>query len=151
MRLILENKIMKNKTANSKSGKKSTGKAGKKELSRFKEMLIEKRRSILGDMSELTNEISGNSNCDYGSRPESVEDVADYSSDHYELDVASQLLASERNLLREIDDALERIENGTYGICEGTGRRIKAARLEAIPWARHCIEYAMDVEKQLCI
>jgi DnaK suppressor protein len=56
---------------------------------------------------------------------------------------------SERKLLGEIDDALNRIANGTYGICEGTGKPITKARLEAQPWARYSIEYARMLEQGL--
>jgi RNA polymerase-binding transcription factor DksA len=56
---------------------------------------------------------------------------------------------SERKLLRETDDALQRIEEGTYGICESTGKQIRKARLEAQPWARYCVEYARMLEQGL--
>lgn len=52
------------------------------------------------------------------------------------------LSESERDTLRQIDEALERIETGTYGICEHSGLPIPTARLEAIPWARYRTEYA---------
>ena len=52
-------------------------------------------------------------------------------------------------MLGEIDDALRRIVNKTYGICEGTGKPIKKARLEAKPWARYCVEYARMLEQGL--
>ena len=45
-----------------------------------------------------------------------------------------------------INDALAKIQNGTYGICEGTGKPISRARLEAQPWARYSIEYARKIE-----
>jgi len=55
----------------------------------------------------------------------------------------------ERRLLTEIDEALRRIEEGTYGICEGTNKPIPKARLEAQPWARYCVEYARMIEEGL--
>ena len=57
----------------------------------------------------------------------------------------------ERKLLREIDYALERIHQGTFGICTDTGKPIAKARLEAQPWARYCIEYARMLEKGLAV
>jgi DnaK suppressor protein len=57
------------------------------------------------------------------------------------------LMDSARKLLVEIDDALNRITTGTYGICEGTGKPIRKARLEAQPWARYSVEYAKMVEE----
>ena len=123
----------------------------RKELEYFKKLLLEKRLSILGDVHELKAEINGNFDSHNSNRPDDVDDVAGFSTDHYELDVAARLLASEHNLLREINEALDRIENGTYGICEGTGIRIHKNRLKAIPWARHCIEYASEMQKQFCV
>jgi len=73
--------------------------------------------------------------------------MADIGTDNYEQEFALNLLDGERKLLREIIDALQRIEEGAYGICEVTGRAISKERLEARPWARYCIEYAKLVEK----
>ena len=56
---------------------------------------------------------------------------------------------SERKILHEIDAALSRIEDKTYGICEGTGKPIAKARLEAKPWARYSVEYARLIEQGL--
>jgi RNA polymerase-binding protein DksA len=75
--------------------------------------------------------------------------MADIGTDNYEQEFALGLMDSERKLLRGIDDALGRIEQGTYGICEGTGKPIPKARLEAQPWAEYCIEYARMLEQGL--
>jgi DnaK suppressor protein len=56
------------------------------------------------------------------------------------------LIENERGLLREIDEALQRIEEGTFGICVATGKTITKARLRAKPWAKYCIEYARKRE-----
>ena len=73
--------------------------------------------------------------------------MADMGTDNFEQEFALGLMDSERKLLEEINDALGRIVDGGYGICAGTGKNIKKARLEANPWARYCIEYATMVEK----
>ena len=73
--------------------------------------------------------------------------MADLGTDNYEQEFALGLMDSERKLLREIDDALQRIEQKTYGICEGTGKPIPKARLKAQPWARHCVQYARMLEQ----
>ena len=54
-----------------------------------------------------------------------------------------------RDILREIDEAMERIIDGTYGICLGTGKPINKRRLNAIPWAKYSIEYARLMEQGL--
>ena len=75
--------------------------------------------------------------------------MADIGTDNYEQEFALGLMESERKLLREIDEALGRIENQTYGVCEGTGKLIRKARLEAQPWAKYCVEYARMLEQGL--
>ena len=68
--------------------------------------------------------------------------MADLGSDNWEQDFTLGLIASEAGLVREIDQALARIEERTYGVCEATGKPISLARLRAKPWAKYCIEYA---------
>jgi RNA polymerase-binding protein DksA len=75
--------------------------------------------------------------------------MADIGTDNYEQEFALGLMDGERKLLKEIDDALQRIEQGTYGICEATRKPIAKARLEAQPWARYCVEYARMLEQGL--
>jgi RNA polymerase-binding protein DksA len=75
--------------------------------------------------------------------------MADLGTDNYEQEFALGLMDSERKLLREIDNALVRIEKKTYGICQATGKPISRARLEAQPWARYCVEYARMLEQGL--
>ena len=75
--------------------------------------------------------------------------MADIGTDNYEQEFTLGLMDSERKLLREIIDALGRIENKTYGICEGTEKPIAKARIEAQPWARYSIEYARMIEQGL--
>src|SRR2546423_3198411 len=65
---------------------------------------------------------------------------ADAGSDAYDRDFALSLLSQEQDALYEIDQALKRIELGTYGICEMSGKPISHARLEAIPFARFTVE-----------
>ena len=73
---------------------------------------------------------------------------ADAGSDAYDRDFALSLLSQEQDALYEIDEALKRIELGTYGKCEMSGKPIKHARLEAIPFARYTVECQSQLEKQ---
>jgi DnaK suppressor protein len=75
--------------------------------------------------------------------------LADLGTDNYEMENTIGLMDSERKLLGEIDGALNRIEDGTYGICQGSGKPIPKDRLEAIPWAKYCVEYASLLERGL--
>jgi DnaK suppressor protein len=65
---------------------------------------------------------------------------ADAGSDAYDRDFALNLLTQEQDALYEIEEALKRVDSGTYGICEMSGKPIPQARLEAIPFARFTVE-----------
>jgi RNA polymerase-binding transcription factor DksA len=73
---------------------------------------------------------------------------ADAGSDAYDRDFALSLLSQEQDALYEIEEALKRIDGGTYGICEMSGKPIPHARLEAIPFARYTVECQTLIEKQ---
>jgi len=73
---------------------------------------------------------------------------ADAGSDAYEKDFALSLLSQEQDALYEIEEALKRIENGTYGVCEMSNKHIPHARLEAIPFARFTVECQQQLEKE---
>ena len=117
---------------------------------RFKQMLLEKRKEIVGNVNEMGDEALKksrlNATGDLSSMPIHMADIG---TDNYEQEFALGLMDSERKLLKEIDDALQRIEQGTYGICEATRKPIAKARLEAQPWARYCVEYARMLEQGL--
>jgi len=73
---------------------------------------------------------------------------ADAGSDAYDRDFALSLLSQEQDALYEIEEALKRVEAGTYGICEMSGKPIPHARMEAIPFARFTVECQTQIEKQ---
>lgn len=76
-----------------------------------------------------------------------IETPGDAGTDDFDRDFALGLLSSDQNALYEIQQALNRIRNGTYGICEATGRPIEANRLAAIPWTRYSKEAENRIEK----
>ena len=116
----------------------------------FKELLMEKRREILRNVTEFEDEALRKSRLDASGDLSSMPiHMADLGTDNYEQEFALGLMDSERKLLREIDNALGRLENKTYGICEATSKPISKARLEAQPWARFCVEYARMLEQRL--
>jgi RNA polymerase-binding transcription factor DksA len=72
-------------------------------------------------------------------------DIADSATDEFDHALALAELSAEQDALSEVDEALKRILNGTYGACEETGKAIPAARLRAVPWAR----FGKEVEARL--
>jgi RNA polymerase-binding protein DksA len=116
------------------------------EIKKFKALLLAKRDEILDNVTHMEDETLRKQRSDLSNMPIHL---ADAGSDTFELENTLGLVGSARKLLQEIDDALERIENNTYGICEGEGGPIAKARLKAIPWARYCVKCASLAEKGL--
>jgi len=74
--------------------------------------------------------------------------MADSGTDNFDRDFALSLLSSDQDAMYEIEEALKRIEKGTYGTCELTGKPIPRARLDAIPWTRFTVEAQGQLEKE---
>jgi DnaK suppressor protein len=120
------------------------------DLEQFRKMLLAKRREILNNVTEFEDEALKKSRLDASGDLSCMPiHMADLGTDNFEQEFALGLMGSERKLLKEIDEALERIEKKVYGICEGTGKPIRKARLKAQPWARYCVEYARMLEQGL--
>jgi len=140
------------KTSRAKVSSKRTRKRSltSTDLKHFKQILLEKRREILNNVNEIEGEALKKSRMDASGDLSSMPiHMADIGTDNYEQEFVLGLMDSERKLLREIDEALERIDKKTFGVCEGTGKPIPKARLEAQPWARYCVEYARMLEQGL--
>jgi DnaK suppressor protein len=129
-------------------GKPRKNQAGlsSRELEFYRELLLAKRRELVGDMSSMEREALRSAQ---GSNLSNLPiHMADMGTDNYEQEFTLGLVEKDRQLLREINIALAKIQNGTYGICEGTGKPIRKERLEAQPWAKYSIEYARELEKR---
>jgi len=128
-------------------GKRNAG-LNAPELRHFRELLLAKRATLVGDVTSMANEALGKNRQDAsGDLSNMPIHMADIGSDNYEQEFTLGLLESEHALLREINAALARMDEGEYGTCLGTGKPIGKARLEAKPWAKYTIEYARQVEK----
>ncbi len=114
------------------------------QLQEFRQILLEKRAQLVGDVTSMESEALGGG--DGGSLSHLPQHMADQGSDTFEQSLNLDLAASQRGLLKEIDGALERIANNTYGICELLGKPIKVERLRHTPWARFSIEAARQLE-----
>ncbi len=94
------------------------------------------RRALAGDLSSLAE-----------LREQTSGDVIDAALDSAQDEISSQLAEVESRELALIETALERMRDGTYGVCEMTGKPIPLARLQALPYATMCIEAQREVEK----
>lgn len=118
-----------------------------KQLREFRELLLRKRAEIVGDVTNMQSEMTSRKSQGSGEHSSMPIHMADLGSDNWEQEFTLGLLANEQERLREIDDALARIADRTYGICQGTNEPISTARLVAKPWAKYCIEYARAREE----
>jgi DnaK suppressor protein len=100
--------------------------------------LVELRDYFMNKKGDLTRDANEE-------QPSYSEHMADAGTDSYDRDFALSMLTSGQSALYEIEEAIRRIQDGTYGICELTGKPIQARRLEAIPWTR----FSFDAEKEL--
>ena len=118
----------------------------KRDLETFHRLLLAKRAEILGDVESMETDARGkNAGGNLSNMPVHMADVG---SDNYEQEFTLGLVESERKLLREIDDSLQRIKDGIYGVCLERGIPIARPRLEAKPWAKYCIEVARERERR---
>jgi len=126
-----------------------------KDLAHFRELLLIKRAELAGDVNRLASEAlnsKGSAHGEQSAMPIHMADLvpihmADLGTDNWEQEFTLGLLENEQALVREIDEALARIHDLTYGMCLATRKRISKARLRAKPWAKYCIEYARAREE----
>ena len=105
---------------------------------KFKQRLLDKERELRSDIARLEGEARAAGETEVGDQSDAATASQGASESLQEETLAAQTLV-------EVQDALRRIEDGTYGKCIKCGRDIEPARLEAIPWARYCLK---DQEKQ---
>lgn len=112
------------------------------DLAKLREKLSEKRQDILAlYRSDLA---AGQASTDEGS-----EDIVDRANNSYNREFMFSLSDTERQLLIQVDEALARMDGGSYGACVHCSRPIGEQRLEAVPWARYCIDCQELKEKDL--
>ena len=112
-----------------------------KKLETFKKMLIEEKERLLEKMEQLKNgEVYVNK--------DEIKDVADAASDELDKAFVMRIRDRELKLIKKIDEALARIEKGTYGICEECGCDIEEKRLKARPVATLCIACKEEQEER---
>ena len=114
----------------------------------FKERLLMLRARLRGDVTQMAEaalkKSRSEANGDLSSMPIHMADIG---TDNFEQEFTLSLMENEEVVLEQIEGALERIEDCSYGQCEECGAKIPKARLEAIPYAAMCVKCAGNVEK----
>lgn len=119
----------------------SKGRAHDPEWERYRQILLDLREQLVRQMNGLAKESAEQ-------LPGYSMHMADSGTDNFDRDFALSLLSSDQDAIYEIDEALKRIERGSYGVCELTGKPIPKARLDAIPWARFTVEAQAQLERE---
>ena len=112
----------------------------KKTLARFKKILLKEREQIIGEVKQIHE-----SSKEMGQ--DGIQDIGDEAANIYNKQTLLSLNENERIRLQEVDESLDRIENGTYGICEECGEPIGLKRLEVRPVAKYCVPCKTNLEK----
>ena len=105
----------------------------KKRLDQYKKRLLERKEQLQNIVSKL--EQDGRE-----ADEEIANDVADKATNSYTKEFLFKKSNDDRFIMQLIQEALERMDSGEYGTCVACGGEMQTKRLEAVPWARHCIE-----------
>ena len=121
----------------------------KKELAGFKKIILKKKEDIIDDINNISQDVLKKS------QREASGDISGYSyhmadvaTDNYDREFSLGLASNERELLYVLDDAIKRIEDGTYGVCEKCKMPISKTRLKILPQASLCVKCQEKREKK---
>jgi len=115
-------------------------KLSKKEKEEFRKLLLERKNSIIRKLSQFYHESKE-------IETDTALDVADKAETSYTKEFLLGLTDSEREQLQLIDQALDRLEKGEYGLCQVCHREIGKKRLQIIPWTPYCIDCQEKIER----
>ncbi len=113
----------------------------RREVGKFRNILLQKREEIIGEVRQIHA-----SSQEMGQ--DGIQDMADEASNLYAKQVLMSLSENQRQALRQVDEALDRIQEGTYGICESCGESIGLKRLQIRPFAKYCVQCQDSIERQ---
>ena len=110
----------------------------KKSQDKVKQALLERRRELVREVMETEKGGQGD---------DDIKDFGDLASESYEKELLVGLGEHERKILTQIEQAIERLKKGKYGLCQSCGKKIPNGRLAAIPWVVHCLACSEAKEK----
>lgn len=110
------------------------------DLEYFRNLILNKRTEAEEELENLRDNLKNMQDADDSDQSSNAHHIADIGSDQEEIQMYYQLIERNRAFINQLNRALERIENKTYGICRATGKPIPKGRLEAVPHTRYGIE-----------
>lgn len=124
-------------------------KFSKKDLIYFKKLILKKKEEVLDQIKHISDDTLKKSQKDAaGDISGYTYHMADIATDTYDREFSLSLASNERKIIYEIDDAIKKIEEGTFGVCEMCKNLIAKTRLKALPYARLCLKCQQNSEKK---
>ncbi|MDI6758665.1 MAG: TraR/DksA family transcriptional regulator [Candidatus Omnitrophota bacterium] len=121
----------------------------KKDLAEFKKLILKLKDKIMGDIKHISEDTLKKSPKEFcGDISGYTYHMADVATDAYDREFSLGLAASERELVYKLDEALKKIEEGVFGICEECKLLIAKNRLKAVPYAQFCVKCQQKKEKR---
>ena len=117
-------------------------------MKKYEKLLLAKRAKLLEEIDELRKESTDTIKNSTGDLSSYSYHMADVATDNYDREFSLGLASNERDILYEIDAALQKIDDGTFGQCEECERLISKTRLKAVPYAKLCIKCQEAREKK---
>ncbi len=121
----------------------------KKELKTFKELLTKKKAEIAKGIEHIANDQLKTSQRDAAGDLSAYSlHMADMATDNYDREFALNIADNEQKVIHRIDEAIEKIDAGTFGVCEACAKKIAKARLKVVPYAELCVPCQEKQEKK---
>ena len=120
----------------------------KEQLKYFRQLLITERAKFVQEIKSIAQETSKSPREASGDLSAYTVHMADMAADTYERELSMDIVSNEQEVLYQIDDALKRLDEGTFGVCQQCNKPITMSRLKAVPYASLCIKCQRDKERK---
>lgn len=120
----------------------------KDQIKTFRQLLITERQKLAEEIKTIARDVSISPRDASGDLSAYTVHMADMAADTYDRELSMNLVSSEQELLYQIDDALKRLDEGSFGICQQCNQPITMSRLKAVPYASMCINCQRAKEQQ---
>jgi len=111
----------------------------KEQVKQLRQLLITERAKLAGEIKAIAQDTAKSPREASGDLSAYTVHMADMAADTYERELSMNIVSSEQELLYQIDDALKRLDDGSFGICQQCNQPVSMSRLKAVPYASMCI------------
>ena len=120
----------------------------KEQIKQLRQLLITERAKLADEIKSIAHDVSTSPREASGDLSAYTVHMADMAADTYERELSMNIVSSEQELLYQIDDALKRLDDGSFGICQQCTQPISMSRLKAVPYASLCISCQRTKEQK---